>query len=304
MEQTDQTVSFLTCLFTQEPLRLLNETELGVVNEKIANNELCFFEGSPCYQPLKKAYSTNQYLHIYPEIDGILYLKKASTVVSKNRVEFPLHRRDKTENDLFYRSLGFVEDTSTLNNKKVIRLSNQELKDFKSRLRKKVDLLFTSNAASVDDILNLTYGMNIKSHIHADHDLVRLRAIQTNIPQHVTSILIDQDHIPVSSDQIDSFVNFEPIDLMEKERQLSFYHLLKSVLTFNGIMVSAYDLRSNLYLEKQLLSDIRKKNALSFITPWKKSFLPKMYFIEVGQSYESFMSNSGHLKRSLTKQLG
>ncbi len=304
MEKTENTESYLICLFTQKPLRLLNETELEVVNQKIANKELSFFEGAPCKKPVTKAYSTNQYLYIYPEIDGVLYLKRATTIVAKNRVEYPLHRREEAENDNFYKTYSLSDDHPVYSSSTSNRLTEQELKSFKSRLKKEALLLFTSNACSADDVLNTTYGMTVDQHIHADYDLARLKSIQPEIPYGPLLVLIDQDKIPVAANLLDGIINFEPIDQMEKEKQIEFYKHLKSVLKPNGVLVSAYDVRDDLYLEKQLFNDIRKRKAIGLVAPWKKPALPKMYFIETGQSCETSKNEVNNSQTSLSRQLG
>jgi hypothetical protein len=296
--------NIFNCPFTQKPLRQLDDDELKIVNQKILDSELYFFEGALCDRPLTKAYATDQMLYIYPVIDSVLFLKRETAIVAKNRIEYPHHRRDKSDDAKFYTNYFFLSSTDFSEPKTVSSLTKDELDSFKSKMPKDFKYLMTANATSADDIINLGYGGHMTVHFHLDTDLKRLKAVGSSLPDHIQLALLDLDHIPLQRDVVDIFINLEPIDHFSDLIQLDFYNQMKKLMGKRAVLLSSYHLIDRVRAVKKLKADILKLKAMRLFRPWSKSHMPRMYFIEIAQYRQLQFRQEGSNQGKLCRQAG
>ena len=203
MKQTSTDSFPLVCPFTQRALQQLSDKELEVINSKIDQGQLLFHSGSPVNLPIRKAYSTSQYLHVYPVIDGVLFLKKETAIVAKNRVQNPHHRRSNEELDAFYQSyaLGSFELSEYKSERSLELPALTQLRDY---LPKALELVVTYGSGSADDVLNLLYQKGARTHIHCDSDYQRLSHVVQDLPDSTIACLIDLEHLPFKAQRMDA----------------------------------------------------------------------------------------------------
>lgn len=303
MKQTEDNNFKINCPFTHKELHLLDEQELAVINAKIQAGELSFYTGVPVDFTIEKAYATNQFLYIFPVIDDVIFLKKNTSIVSKNRTANPHHRISSQEIELFMSKYGFghsLDQPSSSDQK----LDYDELQVFRDKLPKQSTSVITANANSADDILNLMYEKKIGAHLHIDFRINRLKRIKESLPENMDTLLVDIDHLPFGENELDAIINFDAIDLLDKEDQLALYAQVKDILKPSGVLISAFHQTKELHAQKKLKADLKAKKALSMVAPWKKVKLPTMHFLEVLQSTTSDKNKGSYGQTSLSRQLG
>ena len=64
----------------------------------------------PVERPLELAFASSNYLYIYPVFNDVLYLKKDTAIVSKNRVQNPFHKIHQAEIDQFNSTYGLSDE--------------------------------------------------------------------------------------------------------------------------------------------------------------------------------------------------
>lgn len=293
----------LFCPFTKRELHLLSDEELAVVNEKIANRELSFHFGVPANLPLKRAYSTKQYLYVFPVIDGVLFMKKETAITAKNRVKDPLQRISIEVQEAFYKKYN-IGKSQVVAHENERQLLDEELEIFRSRLPKTQELVVTANASSADDVSNLLYEKGVGHHIHIDHDLNRLRSIQHNFNASTDIALIDNYSLPFYNDVINSLVNFEPLEELDKKDQKDLFKWIKANMNKHSVFITACKVKNKLPFKNQLRNGIISEKALKMIRPWIGSKLPLMFFCEIkgGRSSDSLLFTDN--QASLSRQMG
>lgn len=303
MKKTEDALH-LNCPFTYKELHLLTDQELDIINSKIELGELSFYSGIPVDFKIEKAYSTNQYLYVFPVIEGIVFLKKSTSIVAKNRTANPHHRISEDEIEHFKAKYGFGGDGLNISGSMGQHLDAKELRAFRTLLPKESNFAITANANSADDILNLIYEKKIGTHLHVDFRLSRLKHVKQALPECIQTLLVDIDHLPFDENTLDAIINFDAVDLLEKEGQLALYNQAKDILKPSGVLISAFHQVKELHAQKRLRADLNTKKALSMLAPWKKLKMPSMHFIEIPNKALSNSNKGSYGQTSLSRQFG
>lgn len=257
----------------------------------------------PVEKPLELAFASSNYLYIYPVFNDVLYLKKDTAIVSKNRVQNPFHKIHQAEIDQFNSTYG-LSDERTVDSTLVDALDKTLRDQITDKLSKSGDVFITANAHTVDDIHNITYGFSYDTFLYFDHQLERLQKIKTELPNETVKVFIDKATVPVESNCVQAFVDFEKADFLEKDEQVTLYNELKRVLAIDGASVKLYRDQKNLTLKKLLKADLRAVKAKNMLTPWKKQKLPFMYFLETDQPSTPSDSQQTVKKAKFSPRLG
>lgn len=268
------------CPFTKKGLRLLSEHELAMINNKCERQELLFYSGVPVNFEIQQAFVSTNFLYIYPVHEGVVLLKKATSIVSGNRIEHPFLARDQKKVEDFYQAYGFQDE-----GRKAIEgnaILEDAIKDeVRNYLPKQGETLISANANSASDVLNLVYGCQYQYHIHLDHDLERLRAVQGSLERTSTQVLCDQVFLPLQSASVASFIDLDLNNALDKSDQVALYKEMTRVLSATGVCVKLYSDSKNFEFKKLLAADKLAKKAKNLLKPWKTQEYPSMYFIQI-----------------------
>lgn len=293
----------LVCPFTSKVLELLNQNELGAINQRIEKGELFFQCGVPVNFPLKKAYVSSSRVYVYAEMDGVLLLKTGTAIVERNRVANPMVRITEAEVNNFYNNLGISTDGGLLPAKEELPaepdLNSDELRNLFGKLNKRGQCLVTTASADADNLHNLVFGTNYQSHIHIDHNIDRLKHINGKLEANTKYVLCDAETMPFQEQSLDAYFCFNSIEGgTSKELQKEIYAALKSVLKTNTNSVCVVDQTAKNHLEAFYKLD----SLAAKLKPWKKSSIPQIYFEKASYARgDASVSISG--KRSFGSQL-
>lgn len=269
----------LFCPFSSRKLRLLSETELASVNSKINKGELFFYPGVKVEDELTSALVTEHQSYIYPIFDNVIFLKRETAIVARNRTENAHKRVSDVVVEAFNNEYLRTNDSplSACESEFEGALSLEDLPVLKGRLSKKGGLLLTGCSSSVDHILNLNFGIDYKQHVHFDDSIQRLRSVSSELTEQTLLVLCDKTHLPFDQDSIDSVFTFGFVNDLSKEDQKLMYSELKRVLSAEGQSISFYNAQKPLHVTSILKSDLIAKKTLKVVTPWKKIKMPKIY---------------------------
>jgi len=291
------------CPFTHRGLVPLSDRELARINQKVSNEELCFYSGAPVNFELTSAYRSYNYLHIYPVYRGVVLLTKGTTIVPKNRVAKPFHKVHDSDIEAFYaqfgleRSLPYILSTE----KQMERHTKQAIA---AKLPKEGKIIISANAQSADDILNLSYGLDFKYHIHVDHHIGRLNAIKDELPSTILTVLVESSMLPLSDRSVDAIVDLAVEEQREQEAQVGYYQEVKRVLKGAGVLVKCYNAQDAQKYKKLFNADKLIAKAKSIVAPWANISLPNMYFIEEHQADKHVPEDLSVKKGKFSGQLG
>ncbi|OEK04504.1 methyltransferase domain-containing protein [Roseivirga misakiensis] len=304
---TQNTAStFLICPFTGRSLRYLTEAELVVVNKKINNNELFFYPGVQVQQPLKSALVTEHQTYIYPVQDNILYLKKETAIVTKNRTENYLKRVSEALIVSFEKEYGFnsekeVEELQTSNC--LPSLDSETIAQFKKQITKSGSVFLSVASNNVDDVHNMVFNTNYDEYYHADFDLERLKAVKEDLKQGTKVVLCEPVALPFAEDAVDFMISFDLINEYEKDTQNQSAAEIKRVVSPKGSSVVLFNESLPLHAERMLKKEEMIAKAKILVKPWKKASSAQIHFHPVSSPANSDVSNTIVGKTSLKRQL-
>ncbi len=256
----------------------LADHELMRINQKVERRELFFQSGAPLSFPLRKAWVSTNRVYLYAEIEGILFLKKATAIVEKNRVENPMIRFTEAQSDRFFSDLGLEKNGDLVSSGSNLpagpHLNAEVLKGLYTKLPRHGHCLVTAASAEVDELHNLVFGTNYQSHIHLDHNLERLQAVKGKLELNTRYVLCDSGVMPFGNESVDGYFSFNAVEEADKEAQKEAYHALKAALKKEAPCICIVNEQ-----EKNHFEAFYKSDTLSAkLKPWKKSGLPYFYF--------------------------
>ncbi len=295
----------LVCPFTGKGLIELSKAELLQVNRQISDGILFFHHGAPVNVKLKKAFTTSSRTYIFPVFEEILFLKKVTAIVPKNRTKEPNKRTSQDSINEFYKEYGlgrkFKKDPADELNIQSNPISLEQLKDLSKLLPKSGKSFVSVVTHDIDSIHNLVFGRNFDQYIHMDFSFDRLRSVVGKLKKDTIYVLGDICDLPLKSDSVDAMFSFDYINKYEKEEQKETYEELKRSMLADGVSVLMYDKNLPLHAKSRYVSDQRAHKAMKVVTPWKKTKSSNFYFYPVGQD-----NNQEHLnfvmKTSLRSQ--
>lgn len=279
---TQQETKILNCPFTDKPLLKMTEAQLEVFNKRVSSGELYFYPGIKVESHVENAYITENQTYVYPEVEGVLLLKKDTAITTKNRTKNPLLRISDNIIDEFFSTYSILREgaqkTVALKNQRSQNLSNEELSELKTLLPKSGDCLISAVTHNTDALHNLVFNTDFNQYIHFDFSLDRLLAVKGEVKTGTTLVLCDMLHLPFAEGSVDALISFDYINDYDKEEQSAAYEELKRILKEDGTCVVLFDESKPLYAQNKHKSDQMTKKAFGVLAPWKKTKLPKIYF--------------------------
>ena len=266
----------LVCPFTLQPIRPLSESELFKFHQRIEAGDFYFQKGIPLNFLPEKAFTSQNQVYIYLELDGVMLLQKQTAIVTKNRTENPLKRIREEVVEQFYNELMLNKDGSlrvahsaeTATSEKLSGLAQVE------RLPKNGKAFATMGTAQVDAIHNLLFGRTFQQHLHFDHDMSRMLVVNANLTENTHYVLCDQCQLPVEKESIDGLHSFEFLHGIEKAEQEGLFDSLKRSVNAEGVALLVNLDAKTCQVENRFKA---VKTKASF-TPWKKVKLPQLLF--------------------------
>ena len=107
------------CPFIWLELIELNKFELSLINSKISDGLYFYHHGAPVNTKLKKAFICNKRFYIYPVFEDMVYLKKLTAIVPKNRTLEANKRVSKDSAEAFYKEFGLGKKYTIEANKNI-----------------------------------------------------------------------------------------------------------------------------------------------------------------------------------------
>lgn len=279
--------SALICPFTGHDLVELTEKEITLINNTISQGIYCFHHGAPLNVKLEKAFvcSTNSY--VYPIFDDIIFLKKATAIVPKNRTLDPNKRVSKESAEAFYEKYGFGDNyevkafsSSELRNP----LTLEQVSDLGKLLPKSGKSFVSIITHDVDSIHNLAYGRNFDQFVHLDVSLKRLKSVVNELKEGTLYVLADANKLPLKDHSVGALFSFGYINSYDKSDQKWAYDELKRCMSDNGASVVLYEAEKPMHAKGKLVTDLISKKALRFVAPWKNEKSLDIYFYPVGSN--------------------
>lgn len=273
---------FLICPFTGRNLRFLSERELSGINSKIEKGELYFYPGAQATVRLEQALVTEQQTYIYPVFDDILYLKRETSIVSRNRTKNYLKRVNDSvirefEAEYYFNTSENGSVKNELSTDQLV-LSEEEVLGLRSHVSKTGKLFVSIGSNDIDAIHNSVFNSRFSQYVHLDFSIRKLMSTRSEMPENTLLILCDKTHLPISNGSIDSMISFDSINRYEKKEQEEVYEEIKRVMSPSGASIVAYDQNEPLHAMTKLKSDQISKKAIRLIKPWKKIQLPSINF--------------------------
>ena len=274
---------FFICPFSSRRLRLMSEHELVNVNKRIKSGELFFYPGVQVKKELEKALVTEHQTYMYPVFDRILFLRKETAIVARNRTENALKRLNDSTVQSFENKYQFGINVIEPEPHHQVEelLSDKEVTMLRRQLSKKVELLVTGCCENADTIHNLIFGSDFEQHVHFDDSIGRLRRVKQELPNSTISVLCDKDNLAFDNERVGAVFIFDLINSLSKESQKEAYQELKRILTEDGNGVALFGANQPNAASSDFKSDVFTKKALGLAAPWKKVKLPNMYFHRV-----------------------
>ncbi|NVK82904.1 MAG: class I SAM-dependent methyltransferase [Cytophagia bacterium] len=279
---TRQETKILNCPFTNKPLVPMTEAQLEVFNKRVSSGELYFYPGIKVESHVENAYITENQTYVYPEVKGVLLLKKDTAITTKNRTKNPLLRISDIIIDEFFNTYSILregaQNTVALKNQRSQALSHEELAKLKALLPKTGDCLFSAVTHDTDALHNLVFNTDFKNYVHFDFSLDRLLAIRGEVKTGTTLVLCDMLHLPFAEGSVDALISFDYINDYDKAEQTAAYEELKRILKDDGSCVLLFDESKSLYAQNKHKSEQMTNKAFGVLAPWKKTKLPKIHF--------------------------
>ena len=298
--------TFLICPCTGRNLRYLTEAELIVVNSKINNSELFFYPGVTVEKPLSRALVTEHQTYIYPVQNDILFLKKETAIVTKNRTENYLKRISAEVITNFKSQYKFdqatIIDEEVLSNC-VLPISSDVIGTLRQYITKSSDVFLSMASESADNIHNVAFNTESRSYVHADFDLKRLQSIKGDLQKGTICVLCDLTALPFAGGSVDAMVSFDLINEYDKATQKLAATEIKRVVNSKGSSVVLFNDSLPLFAERQLKKDEMVKKAKVLMKPWKKVSSSTIHFHPINIPQKPSKSGTFVGKTSLKRQL-
>ena len=291
----------LICPFTKKKLRLLDDRELNQLNAGIEQGLFYFFDGVPVDFKLEKAYSANNQVYIYPVVENVVFLKKRTAIVQKNRTRNPHKRVIREVADAFYDEFGFKSSNSSAHLVVNETLPLQELDKLQSILPKSGKVFMSLAINDVDAIHHLMFEKKFDSLLHLDHSFHRLKALTGQLIEGTHYVLTDEGDLPIADKQIDAVLGHDfPDDDIRLQKLM--YAELKRCLSPDSTVVFINDNDAASGIRDHYKSDKVTRNLLKLITPWKKQRLPSFHFYSINRnsSKEATSIKETSLRRQLS----
>lgn len=275
----------LVCPFTQQPIRPLSESELVKFHQRIEAGELYFHKGIPLDFLPQKAYFSKNQVYIYIELNGVLLMQKQTAIVTKNHSENPLRRVKDEVIDQFYLDLMLNKEGSVRAAHTPETVTEEKLNALTlvKSLPKKGKAFASLGTAQVDAVHNLLFGTTFRHHLHFDHDMSRMLAVNGNLKENTRYVLCDEHQLPVEEGSIDSLHSFEFLHGLEKTEQEGLFEALKQSMNPNGVALLV-----NLDAKTcQVETSFKAAKTKASFTPWKKVKLPQLLFHNIAVSTPS-----------------
>lgn len=288
--------NLLICPFSGKPLKKLEDNELALINERIERGHFMFYTGIAVQKRLTEAYTNPTHTYIFPVFDGVIFLKKDTTITTKNRTLNPHIRIPEEKERLFYelypslaKTVGELPREKFLNREP---LSPDEVKSLKSLLPKSGSCFLSAVSHDVDAIHNLRFNTSFQQYLHIDFSLERLLAIQSELKNDTLFVLCDVLNLPFKALSINALFSFDYINIYEKKEQQRAYNELKRVLAADGSSVVMYDENKPLHTRAVQKIDQISHKAKGLLNPWKKQKQSQIYFYPVkGNSDNDFKTS-------------
>ncbi|MFY0594572.1 methyltransferase domain-containing protein [Roseivirga sp.] len=298
--------TFLICPFSGRNLRYLTDAELVVVNSRINGGELFFYPGVQVKESLKRALVTEHQTYIYPVDDNIIYLKKETAIVTKNRTKNYLKRVSDTVISSFESIYSFNRKTDSEQVNKlpsVPSMPSDAIASLKQYITKSQNVFVSMCSNNADDVHNLVFNTHFAEYVHADFDLERLKALKSELKKDTTLVLCDPVALPFAQESIDTLVSFDLINEYEKDVEKEAAGEIKRVVCSRGASIVMFNDSLPLNAERQLKKDELVKKAKVLMKPWKKVSSCEIYFHPISATQDSDMSDTFVGKTSLKRQL-
>ena len=269
----------LVCPFTKKKLRLLDSRELEQLNTGIQQGNFYFYEGVPVNFTLKKAYSANNQIYIYPVVDEVVFLKKRTSIVPKNRTRNPHKRVLNDVADAFYEEFGFKPSRKSVGLHQLMYepLPLEQLNEFQTMLPKLGGTFISLAVNDVETTHHLIFGKKFDHHIHIDHSFARMKAVLGQLVEETLYILSDEGDLPLSDCSVDAVLASDFIEDGENFQKLS-YTELKRNLKPHGVAIVLDDLENLSPIRNSYNADKFIRKLLRYFIPWKKQFPPSFHF--------------------------
>jgi len=292
--------SALICPFTGQDLVELTKKEITLINTKITEGLYFFHHGAPVNLKLKSAFICSKRTYIFPVVDDIIYLKKLTAIVPKNRTMEANKRVSKESTEAFYKEFGLgtkfkIEPNQALNLGSN-PLSLQQVSDLGKLLPKSGNSFVSIVTHDIDSIHNLAYGRDFDQFLHIDFSVKRLKSVVNDLKKGTLYILADMRNLPLKDNSVGALFSFDYINKYEKNVQKTAYAELKRSLSDNGSSVVLYDIEKPLHTKGQHVTDQMTTKAMRFVVPWKKAKTSNIYFYPVGNDqsngHEEFVTKT------------
>ena len=276
----------LNCPFTGQDLVELTKKEITLINSKISEGLYFFQHGAPVNLKLKRAFICSKRTYIFPVIDDIIYLKKLTTIVPKNRTLEPNKRVLKESTEAFYKEFGLGKKYKIEPNKELNTQSNplslQQISDLGKLLPKAGQSFVSIVTHDIDSIHNLAFERKFDQFLHIDFSVDRLKSVVNDLKDDTLYILTDMCNLPLKDHSVGALFSFDYINNYEKEEQKKAYAELKRCLSDKGSSVVLYSREKPLHTKGIHVTDQMTTKALKFVAPWKKAKVSNIYFYPVG----------------------
>ncbi|HEY9116360.1 MAG TPA: methyltransferase domain-containing protein [Roseivirga sp.] len=282
----------------------MSKEGLAIVNERMKHGEFYHHQGVVANCELKRALTSGNQLYIFPIIDDIILLKKATAITAKSRTANPFLRVDALSKQLFYAEFPCLRIEKTeVNYKKELKsqpLSNEELLELRTLLPKSGETFMSIVTHDIDALHNLVFNTNYDRYLHLDFSWSRLSAIKTDLKKGSILVLSDEDKFPFEESSIDALFSFDYINESDRIDQSLAYQELKRILKPDSQSIVLYDKDKPMFVQNQQKNDNFSNKALSILAPWKKRKVPSIYFHPV-KLKNDHKSNDRYLTKALLK---
>lgn len=270
--------SAFICPFTKDPLELLSEADLSLLNKKIEAEQLFFQQGVPIDFKVNKAYVSANRVYVYPVMEDILMLQKQMAIVDRNQTAHPTRRIREADVVTFHKTMGFGLDGKFVKrdatNVAEPVLTPDTLEYLYRRLDQQGGTLVTMATRHVEWLRQLVLALDYQEHIHLDDDPDRLRSVVGQLSPQTKYVLCDSSYFPLRKHCIDGFFGFSYQHFDSKTAQQECYESLKLALNPEKHHVCLVDKSMKKGLQAAYNADL----IASRFKLWKKTPLPRIHF--------------------------
>ncbi len=276
----------LICPFTGKDLIELSEKEINRINLQISEGTYFFYHGAPVNVELKQAFISSNHTYIYPVFDDILFLKKLTAIVPKNRTQEPNKRVPDHLANEFYKEFGFGEAFKKEKAKSIDLQSGpldaEQIRDLGKLFPRSGQSFVSVVTHDIDSIHNLVFGTHFDHYMHLDFSFDRLRSVVGQLKAGTHYILADLCDLPLKTDSVDGLFSFDYINQYDKATQKEAYSEMRRSMLSDGVSILLYEQNKPLHAKSQHKAERTALKAMKFVKPWKRAKIPSIYFYPVG----------------------